>query len=74
MHRRVGYLYFGGGLTASAAAAGLIATTPAPHSIKIGCAGTALAWLTTALLARSAIRRRRVERHRPWMIRNYAGT
>ncbi len=74
LHRRVGYLYFGGVLTASAAAAGLIATTPAPLSIKLGFAGTALAWLTTALLAMSAIRRRRVERHRTWMIRNYAVT
>lgn len=74
LHRQVGYVYFGGILTASAAAAGLIATTPAPLSIKIGFAGTALAWLTTALLAMRAIHRRRVERHRTWMIRNYAVT
>lgn len=74
LHRRVGYLYFGGVLTASAAAAGLIATTLAPLSIKIGFAGTALAWLTTALLAMIAIHRGRVERHRTWMIRNYAVT
>lgn len=74
LHRRVGFLYFGGVLTASAAAAGLIATTPAPLSIKIGFAGTALAWLTTALLAMIAIHRGRVERHRTWMIRNYAVT
>lgn len=74
LHRRVGFLYSGGVLTASAAAAGLIATTPAPLSIKIGFAGTALAWLTTALLAMIAIHRGRVERHRTWMIRNYAVT
>lgn len=74
VHRSVGYAYFGGVLTASAAAAGLIVTTPAPLSIKIGFAGTALAWLTTALLALIAIHRGHVQRHRAWMIRNYAVT
>ncbi|MBT2766153.1 DUF2306 domain-containing protein [Stenotrophomonas sp. ISL-67] len=74
LHRQVGYVYFGGILTGSAAAAGLIATTPAPLSIKLGFAGTALAWLTTALLAMLAIHRGRVQRHRTWMLRNYAVT
>lgn len=74
LHRRVGYLYFGGMLAASGAAAALIATTPAPLPIRIGFAGTALAWLATALLAMRAIHAGRTQAHRTWMIRNYAVT
>lgn len=74
LHRWVGYVYFGGMLTASAAAAALITTTPAPLPIRIGFAGTALAWLATALLALRAIHAGRVQAHRAWMIRNYAVT
>lgn len=74
LHRRVGQVYFGGMLAASAAAAGLIATTPAPLSIRIGFAATALAWLVTGFLALRAIRAGRVLQHRAWMVRNYAVT
>ncbi len=74
LHRRVGQVYFGGMLAASAAAAGLIATTPAPLSIRIGFAATALAWLVTGFLALRAIHAGRVLQHRAWMVRNYAVT
>ncbi|WP_421568525.1 DUF2306 domain-containing protein [Stenotrophomonas sp. PD6] len=74
LHRRLGYVYFGGVLVASAAAAGLIATTPAPLSIRLGFASTALAWLTTAWWAMRSIHRGQVQRHRAWMIRSYAVT
>lgn len=74
LHRRLGQVYFVGMLAASAAAVGLIATTPAPLSIRIGFAATALAWLVTGLLALRAIHAGRVLQHRAWMVRNYAVT
>jgi hypothetical protein len=74
LHRRLGQVYFVGMLAASAAAVGLIATTPAPLSIRIGFAATALAWLTTGLCALRAIHAGRVLHHRAWMVRNYAVT
>ncbi|WP_367345260.1 DUF2306 domain-containing protein [Stenotrophomonas bentonitica] len=74
LHRRLGQVYFVGMLAASAAAAGLIATTPAPLSIRIGFAATALAWLVTGFLALRAIHTGRVLQHRAWMVRNYAVT
>lgn len=74
LHRRLGQVYFGGMLAASAAAVGLIATTPAPLSIRIGFAATALAWLVTGFLALRAIHAGRVLQHRAWMVRNYAVT
>lgn len=74
LHRRLGQVYFVGMLAASAAAVGLIVTTSAPLSIRIGFAATALAWLVTGFLALRAIRAGRVLQHRAWMVRNYAVT
>lgn len=71
LHRWTGRIYMVGMLIASAGATGLIATSPAPFEIRAAFAGTALAWLTTALVALIAIRRGRVWQHRRWMIRNY---
>jgi hypothetical protein len=73
-HRWAGRLYIGGILVACVGATGLIATSPAPFAIRSAFSMTALAWLTTALMAMIAIRRRQVWLHRRWMIRNYLVT
>lgn len=74
LHRRTGRIYMIGMLIACAGATGLIATSPAPFEIRTAFAATALAWLTTALVALIAIHRGRVPPHRHWMIRNYLVT
>jgi hypothetical protein len=61
-------------LIACAGATGLIATSSAPFEIRAAFAATALAWLTTALVALFSIRRGWVLSHRRWMIRNYLVT
>lgn len=74
LHRWIGRSYIGGMLLACAAAVGLIATSPAPAAITTAFAGTALAWLTTALVAMIGIRRGNIARHRRWMTRAYLVT
>lgn len=74
LHRWLGRSYISGMLLACAAAVGLIATSPAPASITTAFAGTALAWLLTALVAMISIRRGKVARHRRWMTRAYLVT
>ncbi len=74
VHRWVGRGYLTGMLLASAAAVGLIATSPAPAAITLAFAGTALAWLVSALLAMISIRRGQVARHRRWITRAYLVT
>ncbi len=74
LHRLTGRIYLVGMLVAATGAAGLIATSPAPFAIRAAFSATALAWLTTALTGLAAIRRGAVDRHRRWMVRNYAVT
>ena len=74
LHRWLGRSYIGGMLLACVAAVGLIATSPAPAAITTAFAGTALAWLLTALVAMSSIRRGNIARHRRWMTRAYLVT
>lgn len=74
LHRWTGRIYMVGMLIACAGATGLIATSPAPFEIRTAFASTALAWLTTALIALIAIHRGRVWPHRRWMTRNYLVT
>jgi uncharacterized membrane protein len=74
LHRWTGRIYMVGMLIACTGATGLIATSPAPFEIRSAFAATALAWLTTALVALIAIHRGRVQPHRRWMIRNYLVT
>lgn len=74
LHRLTGRIYLVGMLVAATGAIGLIATSPAPFAIRAAFAATALAWLTTALTGLAAILRGAVERHRRWMVRNYAVT
>ncbi len=74
LHRWTGRIYMIGMLIACTGATGLIATSPAPFEIRSAFAATALAWLTTALIALTAIHRNRVRPHRRWMVRNYLVT
>ena len=74
LHRITGRLYLAGMLVAATGAIGLIATSPAPFAIRLAFSATALAWLTTGLTGLIAIRHGLVDRHRRWMVRNYAVT
>ncbi|SEL47138.1 Predicted membrane protein [Pseudoxanthomonas sp. GM95] len=70
-HRWAGRVYLIAMLVAFIGACGLIATSPAPLSIRLAFSMTAAMLLTTALMGFIAIRRRRVPVHQRWMMRNY---
>jgi uncharacterized membrane protein len=70
-HRRAGRVYLIAMLVASAGACGLIATSPAPLSIRLAFSMTATMLLFTALAGFIAIRRGNVPQHRRWMARSY---
>lgn len=74
VHRWIGRTYLLGMLVGIIGATGLIATSPAPAAIRIAFAATGIAWVTTALAGFVAIRRKRTQVHRRWMIRNYLVT
>ncbi|UYK80880.1 DUF2306 domain-containing protein [Xanthomonas sacchari] len=74
LHRWVGQVYFAGMAVAMVGAVGLIATSPAPLSIRVAFAATALAWLVTGLVGLVAIWRGQVLRHQRWMVRAYLAT
>jgi uncharacterized membrane protein len=69
-HRRAGRAYLAAVPEASVGVGGLIATSPAPPSIRLAFSVTALMWLATALLGLVAIRRGRVVAHRRGMVRS----
>ncbi|PPU80051.1 DUF2306 domain-containing protein [Xanthomonas sacchari] len=74
LHRWVGRVYFAGMVVAMVGAVGLIATSPAPPSIRVAFAATALAWLVTGSVGLVAIWRGQVLRHQRWMVRAYLAT
>lgn len=74
IHRWIGRTYLLGMLVGITGATGLVATSPAPAAIRIAFAATGLAWLVTAIAGYRAIRRKRTQLHRRWMIRNYLVT
>lgn len=73
-HRWIGRIYLLAMLTGMVGAGGLVATSPAPPAIRIAFIATGLAWLATASMGYVAIRHRRVQDHRRWMLRNYLVT
>lgn len=73
-HRWTGRVYLLGVLVGCAGAVGLISTSPAGAGIQIAFAATGIAWLATAAAGFVAIRGKRVQVHRRWMIRNYLVT
>lgn len=74
VHRWSGRVYFAAMLVAVVGAAGLIATSPAPLSIRLAFSATAVAWWVTAGFGLAAILRRDVGAHRRWMLRAYLVT
>ena len=74
IHRWTGRLYLLGVSIGITGAAGLISTSPAPVAIQLAFASTGIAWLVTALAGFIAIRGKRTQVHRRWMIRNYLVT
>jgi hypothetical protein len=74
LHRWIGRTYLFGMATGIVGAAGLIATSPAPAAIRIAFAATGTAWAVTATAGFIAIRDKRTQAHRRWMIRNYLVT
>lgn len=74
LHRWIGRTYLFGMLIGITGAAGLIATSPAPAAIRLAFAATGAAWVVTALAGYIAIRGKRMQAHRRWMIRNYLVT
>ncbi|NNM77181.1 DUF2306 domain-containing protein [Sphingomonas sp. ID1715] len=68
-HRRVGFTYLVGGTLASISA--LIRSFDTQHTPGLSTGTLALTWLAFTAMAWRAIRNRRVEQHREWMIRSY---
>lgn len=74
IHRWMGRVYLLAMLIGITGASGLIATSPAPAAIRIAFAATGITWVVTAVAGFVAIRRKRMDMHRRWMIRNYLVT
>ncbi|MET0290652.1 MAG: DUF2306 domain-containing protein [Pseudoxanthomonas sp.] len=74
VHRGSGRVYVVAMLVAQVGAAGLIATSPAPVSIRLAFAATGVAWCVTAGVGLAAIQQRNIEAHRRWMTRAYLVT
>jgi uncharacterized membrane protein len=68
-HRIVGAAYLVTGTLASTTA--LILSFDVPHTPGISTGTLAVVWLAFTAMAVRAIRNRRVEQHREWMIRSY---
>jgi hypothetical protein len=71
IHRWTGRLYLLAMLVASLGVAALIATSPAGFGLRLAFAAMGLAWLFTGTMGFIAIRRKRLQIHRRWMVRNY---
>lgn len=71
-HKWAGYTYLLGGSAASLAAIGLNVINPhANLSIALATSTLAAVWLAAGAMAWRAIRNRRIDTHREWMIRSY---
>lgn len=68
-HKRVGYAYIGAGSMASVTA--LVRSFDTPHTPGIATGTLAVVWLAFTAMAFRAIRNRRIDQHREWMIRSY---
>jgi uncharacterized membrane protein len=74
LHRGVGRAYLLAGVLPSALAAVPVALLSGRLVTQVGLLVPAVGWLVTGGMAVRAIRRRDVEAHRSWMMRNYALT
>lgn len=68
-HRPIGFAYLASG--AIAASIALIRSFDTRHTPGISTATLAITWLIFTAMAWRAIRNRRVDQHREWMIRSY---
>lgn len=68
-HRVAGYTYLCWGTVASVSA--LVRSFDAGHSPGMATAVLAIVWLVFAAMAFRAVRNRRIDQHRDWMIRSY---
>ncbi|MET7335119.1 DUF2306 domain-containing protein [Nonomuraea sp. NPDC005650] len=73
-HRIAGRVYLISVLAAALAALYSAAVTPSGFTLQVAFFGLVVVWLYTAAKAYLAIRRREVQLHRIWMVRNYAFT
>lgn len=68
-HKAAGYTYLAWGTVASVSA--LIRSFDSGHAPGLATATLALVWLAFAAMAWRAVRNRRFDQHRDWMIRSY---
>ena len=76
LHRWIGRIYIIAIVVASLSSAVLIFTTAAAISWawSLALGGLAFAWISTVSMAYVAIRKRRINMHKEWMIRSYVVT
>ena len=74
LHRVLGKVYGTGVLIGSVGGFYLALTIPGHLPYKVGLLGLNVAWLLTTSMAIYAIRTRRVQQHREWMLRSYTVT
>src|ERR1700730_12804470 len=74
LHRVLGKVYGTGVLIGSIGGFYLSLTIPAHLAYKAGLVGLNFAWLLTTSMALYAIRTRRIQQHREWMLRSYTVT
>jgi hypothetical protein len=74
LHRVLGKVYGSGVLIGSLGGIYMALTIPGHLSYSAGLFGLDLAWLVTTGMALYAIRLRRIEQHRDWMLRSYTVT
>ena len=68
-HRTVGFTYLAAGTMASVSA--LIRSFDTAHTPGVSTGTLAVTWLAFTAMAWRAIRNRRIDQHREWMIRSY---
>jgi uncharacterized membrane protein len=72
LHRRIGYVYVSG-ITVAAVSSFSLAFHTRPD-FGLSLAILSAAWLTTTAMALMAVRNKRIDAHREWMIRSYIVT
>lgn len=74
LHHVLGRIYAAGVLIGSIGGIYLAITMPGPLSYVAGLFTLSIAWMITTGMALYAIRTRRIEQHREWMLRSYTVT
>lgn len=74
VHRVSGRVYLGAILVGGLGGMAMALTIPEGLAYATGLFFLSFAWLLTASLAFAAIRRRRIDQHKEWMIRSYVVT